>query len=153
MADEPDRMGKFDFLLGDWDLEYRVPKSSLGEADKGNGEGTIQKILGGSFVQIDYRASLRRTGSGSARGVFAWDRAAKIYRYWWFEESGNFLAASCDFVADGVLRLNWHDTLLVQTFEKLSRDRVRLRMERPAAGGGHEVIMEVLFTRKERDAS
>jgi len=148
MDKELDRMDKFEFLLGDWSLEYRVPKSSFGEADKGSGEGTTQRILGGRYVQFDYRASLERTGTGSARGIFAWDRAAQIYRYWWFEESGNFLAASCDFVAEGVLRLNWHDTLLVQTFSKQGLDRVLLRMERPVAGGGHEVIMEVLFTRK-----
>jgi len=148
MAAELDRMDRFGFLLGDWDLEYRVPKSSLGEADTGTGEATMARTLGGRFVQFDYRASLKRTGSGSARGLFAWDRAANIYRYWWFEESGNFLAASCDFVADGVLRMNWHDTLLVQTFERLGPDRARLRMERPLASGGHETVMEVLMTRK-----
>jgi hypothetical protein len=148
MAKEPDMMDKFDFLLGDWDLEYRVPKSSFGEADTGTGEAKMQRTLGGRFVQFDYRATLKRTGTGSARGIFAWDRAAKIYRYWWFEESGNFLAASCDFVADGVLRMNWHDTLLVQTFAKQGPGRVLLRMARPVAGGGHEVIMDVRLTKK-----
>ena len=44
--------------------------------------------------------------------------------------------------------MNWHDTLLVQTFTKQGPGRVMLRMERPVAGGGHELIMEVLFTRK-----
>ena len=44
--------------------------------------------------------------------------------------------------------MNWHDTLLVQTFAKQGLDRVLLRMERPVAGGGHEIIMDVLFTRK-----
>ncbi len=141
-------MDRFDFLLGDWNLEYRVPKSSLGEADTGTGEAKMQRTLGGRFVQFDYRATLTKTGTGSARGIFAWDRAAKIYRYWWFEESGNFLAASCDFVADGVLRMNWHDTLLVQTFAEQGPGRVLLRMERPVAGGDHEVIMEVMLTRK-----
>ena len=148
MAKELDMMDKFDFLLGDWNLEYRVPKSSFGEADTGTGEGTVKKILGGRYVQFDYRASLKRTGTGSARGIFAWDPAARIYRYWWFEESGNFLAASCDFVAEGVLRMNWHDSLLVQTFAKQDPNRVLLRMERPAASGSYEIIMDVLLTRK-----
>jgi hypothetical protein len=33
-------MERFEFLLGGWNLEYRVPKSSSGEADTGNGTGT-----------------------------------------------------------------------------------------------------------------
>lgn len=148
MDDGLDMMDKFEFLLGDWTLEYRVPKSSFGEADQGAGEATMQRTLGGRFVQFDYRASLERTGSGSARGIFAWDRAAGIYRYWWFEESGNFRTASCDFVADGVLRMSWHDTLLVQTFAKQGPGRVLLRMERPGASGRHEIIMDVLMRRK-----
>lgn len=148
MDDNLEKMDRFDFLMGDWDLEYRVPKSSLEETDSGSGEAQIQRTLGGRYVQFDYRASLKRTGTGSARGIFAWDRAAKIYRYWWFEESGNFLTAACDFVAEGVLRLNWHDTILVQTFAEQGPDRVVLRMERPVASGGHELIMEVLMTRR-----
>lgn len=145
-------MDGFDFLLGDWSLEYRVPKSSFDEADTGTGEGTIGRILGGRYVQFDYRASLERTGTGSARGIFAWDAKASIYRYWWFEDSGNFLTASGDFAGEDTLRLNWHDTLLVQTFEKRGPDQMILRMEQPGPGGEPEVIMEVFFTRKRKDA-
>lgn len=35
-------MARFDFLLGDWRLEYRVPKSALSEAASGTGTGTFQ---------------------------------------------------------------------------------------------------------------
>jgi len=148
MDNDADKMQKFDFLLGDWRLEYDVPKSSFGQADSGTGEGTIRKILGGHYVQFDYRAALKRTGTGSARGLFAWDRAAGIYRYWWFEDSGSFLTAAADFVDADTLRLTWHDTLLVQTFKKQGPDRMVLRMEQPVPGGGYELILEVRFTRK-----
>jgi hypothetical protein len=148
MDREPDRMEKFDFLLGNWKLKYHVPKSSFSEADTGTGEGTIRKILGGRYVQFDYRASLNKAGTGSARGIFAWDQKARIYRYWWFEDSGNFLTAAANFVDEGTLRLNWHDTLLVQTFKKRGPDQMILRMEQPVSGGTYELILEVQFSKK-----
>jgi hypothetical protein len=148
MDDDLQKMDRFDFLLGDWDLEYRVPKSSFGEADTGSGEATMKRALDGRYVFFDYHAVLERSGEGSAHAIFAWDGRADIYRYWWFENSGNFLTASANFVNDDTLRLNWHDTLLVQTFKKQGPDWISLRMEQPVAGGGYEVILEVLFSRK-----
>jgi hypothetical protein len=148
MDNDLSRMDKFEFLLGDWNLEYRVPKSSLGEADKGIGRGTIKRALGGRYVFFDYHAVLEKTGGGGAHGVFGWDARTGIYRYWWFEDSGNFLTASADFLDQYTLRLNWHDTLLLQTFKKSDPDQVILRMEKPLAAGGHELILEVLFRRK-----
>ena len=38
-------MEKFEFLLGDWDLEYRIPKSSMSQADTGTGSGTFKRFL------------------------------------------------------------------------------------------------------------
>ena len=149
MESDVGKMGKFDFMLGDWSLEYRVPKSSVGEADAGSGEGTIKKALGSRYVFFDYHAVLEKSGEGAAHAVFAWDGRANVFRYWWFEDSGSFLAATCDFVEEGTLRLNWHDTLLVQTFKRQGPDQMTLRMERPVSGGAYEVILEVLFTRKE----
>jgi len=148
MDDGLAKMDKFGFLIGHWKLEYRVPKSSLGEADKGIGEATMKRALGGRYVFFDYHAVLERNGEGGAHAVFAWDGRVNIYRYWWFEDGGSFLAASADFVDEDTLRLNWHDTLLVQTFKKLGPDRVSLRMEHPVAAGGYELILEVLLTRK-----
>jgi hypothetical protein len=150
MDNELGMMDKFDFLLGNWKLEYRVPKSSFGESDTGSGEGTIKRALGGKYVYVDYRAVLKKSGKGAAHAIFGWDDRAKIYRYWWFEDSGNFLTASCHFVDNDTLSLNWHDTVLVQTFQKRGPNQVLLRMEQPISGGGREIIMEVLFTRKPR---
>jgi hypothetical protein len=148
MESDVGKMEEFDFLLGDWNLEYRVPKSPFGEADTGSGEGTIKRALGGRYVFFDYHAVLKKSGEGAAHAVFAWDGRANVFRYWWFEDSGSFLAATGDFVDEGTLRLNWHDTLLVQTFQKQGPDQLILRMERPVSGGAYEVILEVLFTRK-----
>ena len=82
-----------------------------------------------------------------AHAVFAWDDKARAYRYWWFEDSGSFLTATCDFVKEGVLFLNWHDSLLTQTFSRENPDRVVLRMNHPDSTGQPEIILEVIFAR------
>lgn len=140
-------MGRFDFLLGDWRLEYKVPKSAFGEAACGTGTGTFRRALHERYVFFDYSCSLT-TGEAQAHAVFARDEKAGLYRDWWFEDSGNFLTATCNFIGDDVLCLNWHDTLLVQTFTRVAPERVILKMEHPTAEGKYEPILEVIFTRR-----
>ncbi len=135
-------LDKFEFLFGEWNLEYRIPKSTLSDAGSDTGIGSFKKILSNNYVLFEYS-----TKSGSeAKGIFAWDDKVKIYRYWWFENSGNFLSATCNFVNDITLSMNWHDTLLVQTFVKESIDKVVLKMQYPTVNG-YELILEVIFTR------
>lgn len=152
MAKQSNVMDKFDFLLGDWNLEYRVPKSAYSEAAKGIGTGTFKRALDDRYVYFDYTASLT-TGKevakkGGAHGIFAWDEKANAYRYWWFECSGNFMEATCNFVNNETLFMNWHDTLIIQTFTKVSANKVILRMEHPVAQEKYELILEVIFTKK-----
>jgi hypothetical protein len=71
-----------------------------------------------------------------------------MYRYWWFENSGSFSTATCNFVNDTTLAMNWHDTLLVQTFVKEAPNRVVLKMQHPADKGGYELILEVVFIKR-----
>jgi len=142
-----DRMEKFDFMLGDWDLEYKVPKSSFSEKATGTGSGTFKRALEDRYVCFDYSSSLT-IGEGDAHGIFAWDEKSKVYRYWWFESSGNFSNATCDFIDEETLFLNWHDTLLIQTFKKDGPNKVILRMETPTPEGKFELVLEVILTRK-----
>lgn len=141
-------MEKFDFLLGNWDLEYIIPKSNFSEAGTATGTGTIKRALDDRYVYLDYSASNATGQRTQAHGIFAWDEKVKLYRYWWFESSGNFLTATCNFVNDETLFLNWHDSLLIQTFRKTGPNKVILRMEHPSSEGKHELILEVIFTRK-----
>jgi len=143
-------MDKFDFLLGTWNLEYRVPKSAFSEADTGSGTGTFKRALDDKYVYFDYECSLASTPqqTGKAHAIFAWDEKAKVYRFWWFENSGAFRQATCNFIDSQTLFLNWHDTLLIQTFTKAGQDKVTLRMEHPVATDKFELIMEVIFTGK-----
>jgi hypothetical protein len=141
-------MEKFEFLLGDWNLEYRIPRSHLYEAATGTGTGTFKRALDDKYVYFDYSSTINEQ-QGQAHAIFAWDEKAKVYRFWWFESSGNFQTATCDFVNDDTLFLNWHDTLLIQTFEKSGPDKVVLKMLNPDPRGEYELILEVIFTRKQ----
>ena len=141
-------MKKFDSLLGEWDLEYRVPKTSFSEALTGSGTATFKRALKDQYVYFDYEATLSTGDQAQAHAIFAWDDKVKIYRYWWFEDSGNFLTATCSFVNDETLFLNWHDSLLIQTFTKAEPNKVILRMENPNSKGEYELVLEVIFSRK-----
>ena len=90
------------------------------------------------------------TGDGAAHGIFAWDRKAHVYRYWWFEDSGEFSEAAGDFINDETLFLKWHDTSLIQTFKKIDSDKLILKMDHKPTKGKYESILEVVFTRKRR---
>ncbi|MGD1006301.1 MAG: DUF1579 family protein [Ignavibacteriaceae bacterium] len=140
-------ISKLDFFLGTWNLEYRVPESLFSKVDKGSGTGEFKRILNDEYVTFDYKAKLSSIES-SSHAVFAWDEKSKTYRYWWFESSGNFLTASCNFINDDTLSLNWHDSLLVQTFKKESVDKIILQMKYPVSDNKYEIVLEVIFTRK-----
>ena len=140
-------MKKFNFLLGNWEMEYNIPKSSFSEATTGTGQGIFKRALDDKYVYFDY-STLIDGKKGQAHGIFAWDEKSKIYRYWWFESSGNYSTATCNFINDDTLFMNWLDTLLIQTFKKVSSDKVILRMENPNSEGEYELILEVIFIRK-----
>lgn len=140
-------MKKFEFLLGTWSLDYRIPKSRLSEAATGAGKGTFQRVLNDRYVSFDYEVVSSTGGRTQAHAIFAWDEKSKIYRYWWFEDSGNFLTATCYFTDDQALFMSWQDTPLIQTFKRTGPDQVTLWMGQPEAGGNHETVLEVVMTR------
>ncbi len=140
-------MEKFGFLLGTWKLDYRVPKSEFSEGATGAGKGTFKKALNDKYVYFDYAASFSTGDKARAHAIFAWDEKSKIYRYWWFENSGNFLTASCHFIDDQTLFLNWHKTGLVQSFKKAGPDQVILRMRQPDSEDTLRIVLEVRMTR------
>jgi hypothetical protein len=72
MKKQSDPMDKFEFLIGTWNMEYRVPK--------GSGTGTFKRALDGKYVIFDYSASSPTGETGGAHGIFAWDQKAKTYR-------------------------------------------------------------------------
>lgn len=147
MSGKINPMDKFDFLIGEWNLEYKVPKSQFSDEDHGSGEGEFKRILNDKYVTFDYHWKYA-AGEGSAHGIFAWDDKSKIYRYWWFEDSGVFMEATCDFLDDNTLCLNWHDSILVQTFTRIKDEKVVLEMRYPKDKTGYKIVLEVIFTKK-----
>jgi len=146
MSNEKNPMDRFNFFLGTWKLEYKVPKSRFSDEDRGEGEGSFKLILNGRYVTFDYHAKLSK-GEGSAHAIFGWDEKRKIYRYWWYEDSGEFMEASCNFIDDNTLCLNWHDSLLVQTFQLKGDGKLILQMRYPLNANDYEVILEVSNTK------
>ena len=140
-------MNKFAFLLGDWNLQYLIPESSFSEATTGRGFGSFKRELNDKFLFFDYTSNINNK-LVKAHGIFTWDTKSDIYRYWWFESSGSFMKASCYFTDDETLNMNWHDSILVQSFKKLDHDKVQLKMSQQNVQGGFDLILEVIFTRK-----
>jgi hypothetical protein len=136
-------MEQLGFLLGEWKLAYRIPKSSFAEAGSDTGRGHFSRALNDNYVMFDYSTN---TG-GAAHGIFAWDPKAAVLKYWWFENSGSFLSATCQILSEGVLAMNWHDSVLVQTFTKTDPDTIMLRMQTPRSDGSYELVLEVTMTR------
>ena len=140
MKKQSNPMDKFDFLIGTWHMEYTLPK--------GSGTGTFKRALDDTYVLFDYSASSPAGEKGAAHGIFAWDQKAQSYRYWWFECSGNYSEATCIFVSDDLLLMSWHDSLFLQTFQKVDSNTVELVMKQPNATAGYDPVLEVIFTKK-----
>jgi hypothetical protein len=147
MGEQKNEMEKFDFLLGDWNLDYQIPESSFSKAITASGTGTFKRMLDDKYIFLDYEGEFEGQ-KGGAHGVFRWDDKAKIIKYWWFESSGAFMQASCSFTDENTLFMAWHDTLLRQTFKKEGADRVILRMENPISEDEYELVLKVVFTRR-----
>jgi len=148
MNTELNPMDKFNFLIGTWVLEYKVPKSRFSIEDTGKGEGSFRRILNDQYVAFDYYAKLSKS-ERAAHAIFAWDDKNKIYRYWWFEDSGMFMKADCYFTDDNTILLNWHNSLLIQTFKRIEDGKkIELQMKYPINKNDYEIVLEVLFTKK-----
>jgi hypothetical protein len=141
MNKQSNPMDKFEFLIGTWHMEYKSPI-------KGSGIGTFKRALDGKYVFFDYSASSPAGETGAAHGIFAWDQKAETYRYWWFENSGNYSEATCEFINDGLLLMSWHDCLFFQTFKKIDANKVELIMKKPIATAEHDQVLKVIFTKK-----
>jgi hypothetical protein len=58
------------------------------------------------------------------------------------------MQAACNFLDENILCMNWHDSLLVQTFSRKESGEVVLEMKYPKNKTEYEVVLEVIFTKK-----
>ena len=146
MNNQSNPINKFNFLLGKWKLIYKVPKSSFSNEDEGEGTGEFKRVLNDKYVTFDYSAKFH-AAAASAHAIFVWDEKANLYRYWWFEDSGSFMTASGNFINDDTLCLNWHNSLLVQTFKRETDDKVILKMSYPSNNSSYDLVLEVTLVK------
>ncbi len=146
MKNQSDPLDKFNFFLGTWKMDYNIPKSQFSPEDNGEAEGEFKRILNNRYVSFDYHGKFS-SGEGGAHALFVWDEKSKIYRYWWFEDSGAFMTATCDFIDENTLCLNWHNSLLVQTFRKMDDGKIILQMKHPSTDEEYKSVLDVVFTK------
>jgi len=65
---ESNPMNKFEFLLGDWKLESRIPKSIFSEEGSDTGVGSFKRDLNDKYLVFEYS----NKSGGAAKGIFAW---------------------------------------------------------------------------------
>jgi hypothetical protein len=140
MKKQSNPMDKFNFLIGTWHMESKLTK--------GSGTGTFKRALDGKYVFFDYSARWPTGETATAHGIFAWDQKAETYKYWWFESSGSYSESTCNFMSDDLLLMSWHDSLFLQTFQKVDANKVELVMKQPNATAGYDPVLDVLFTKK-----
>ena len=69
----------------------------------------------------------------------------KNYKYLWYEDSGEFSEATCNFIEEKALCLNWHNSLFVQTFQGKENGSIELEMRYPKNKDEYDVVLKVLF--------
>ena len=142
--DESNPMDKFNFLIGSWEMESYIPKSRFSDDDSGKGSGEFKRTLNDKYVTFDYSAKYSK-GEGAAHAIFVWDSKSEIYRYWWFEDSGEFNRATCEFIDENTLCLNWDNSIFVQTISKQQNGNIILEMRYPVNKNDYEPVLKVIM--------
>ena len=78
----------FKRMAGDWVGEDRLaPSEWAPEGMKGTGRRSLNLILGGSAVAVDYRFEVDGKSMYSAHGVYAFDPEEKAFLLHWFDSA------------------------------------------------------------------
>ncbi|MBS1855390.1 MAG: DUF1579 family protein [Acidobacteria bacterium] len=132
------------FMIGDWELDYTVTRN--GSTTRTIcGTGSIRRFLDAAYITFDYVMRQKATMEkiGAAHGIFAWDKKAGQYRFFWFESSGTFLQADGSLSADHPLALEWQGVNCRQVFRRVDAGAMYLEMRCP----DEDLLLRVDFTR------
>jgi hypothetical protein len=58
------------------------------------------------------------------------------------------MEATCDFLDENTLCLNWHDSILVQAFSRQEDEKMILEMRYPKDKTDYDIVLEVVLTKK-----
>jgi hypothetical protein len=132
------------FMIGEWELDYTVTQH--GSTTRTIcGTGSVQLLFDAAYVTFDYVMRQKETQEkiGAAHAIFAWDKKAGQYRYFWFESSGTFLQANGSLSDDHTLALEWQGINCKQVFRRVDANAMYLEMHCP----DEDLILRVDFTR------
>src|SRR5262249_10177624 len=73
--------------LGEWDVETKINKAAWSpKALSFKSRESVKLVLGGQFIQV---TSKNPDGKETSRVLATYDTAAKVFRYWYFDTTGN----------------------------------------------------------------
>ena len=144
MTSETSPMRALSFMIGEWGLDYTVTQH--GHTTKTiRGTGSIRYLFNAAYLIFDYRIFEKATGDmiAEAHAIFAWDKKSGQYRYYWFEDSGNFHQATGVLRDAHTLALEWQEINCTQIFQRVGADAMYLEMRCPA----QDLLLRVDFAR------
>ena len=132
------------FMIGEWRLDYTVTQHNQ-TAQTIRGTGSLRYLFNATYLTFDYQMFEKATEKmiGEAHGIFAWDKQAGQYRYYWFEGSGNFHQATGVLRDAHTLALEWQEINCTQVFHSVSADAMYLEMRCP----DQDLLLRVDFSR------
>ena len=138
-------MQALNFMIGEWGLDYTVTQH--GHTSRTiRGTGWLRFLFNAAYLTFDYQTIEKASGStiAEAHGIFAWDKKAGHYRYYWFESSGSFHQATGVLRDAHTLALEWQEIKCTQIFRSVSADVMYLEMQCPE----QDLLLRVDFTRR-----
>jgi hypothetical protein len=137
-------MRALSFMIGEWGLDYTVTQN--GRTTKTiRGTGSLRYLFNATYLTFDYQVFGKESGEmiAEAHAIFAWDKKSGQYRYYWFEDSGNFHQATGVLRDAHTLALEWRDINCTQIFRRVSADAMYLEMQ----CAEQDLLLRVDFTR------
>jgi hypothetical protein len=137
-------MRALSFMVGEWGLDYTVTQG--GHTTKAiRGTGSLRYLFNATYLAFDYQVFEKASGEmiAGAHAIFAWDKKSGQYRYYWFEDSGNFHQAAGVLRDAHTLALEWQDINCTQIFQRVGADAMYLEMHCPE----QDLLLRVDFTR------
>jgi hypothetical protein len=137
-------MRALSFMIGEWGLDYTVTQRGQ-TTNPLRGIGSLHYLFNATYLAFDYQALEKATGEviAEAHAIFAWDKKSGQYRYYWFEDSGNFRQATGILRDAHTLALEWQDIHCTQIFRRVSADAMYLEMQCPE----QDLLLRVDFSR------
>ncbi|HWP31995.1 MAG TPA: DUF1579 family protein [Fimbriimonadales bacterium] len=169
----PEELKKIEFLLGNWNTKEKYYGSSP-EPYEGTMEISFQKALSGTFLQGNYKGSMKRMGKHEDISfityfegmlLITYDNQSKKYRAWWFDVRWSDTPSMQPIELEGILEGNrlvftskpysmpgMGDAIIRITYEKKNQNEVNFLLQTKGRGDFVKQI-ESVYTRGKTNLS